>query len=122
MANILSAQPHLLRIVATGVDRPPNILKELLKEWLIAARQAHLMHVPADPAGDAMLAASMCSKEHWLLGYDPRISEARPNGPAMELLTAQSDPLRKISTSSPKKRPLGALLGVADARRRDQRP
>lgn len=76
--KLFSTEVHL---VWQHVTRP-----DTFKEWLVAARHAHLMHVPADAAGDAMLAASMCSKEHWLLGYDPRISQARPNGPAMELL------------------------------------
>ena len=76
--NLFSREVHL---VWQHVTRP-----ETFHEWLIAARHARLSHVPADPSGDHMLAARMCSKEHWLLGYDPRISQARPNGPAMELL------------------------------------
>ena len=76
--NLFSREVHL---VWQHVTRP-----ETFHEWLIAARHARLSHVPADPSGDTMLAARMCSKEHWLLGYDPRISQARPNGPAMELL------------------------------------
>ena len=76
--NLFSREVHL---VWQHVTRP-----ETFHEWLIAARHACLSHVPADPSGDHMLAARMCSKEHWLLGYDPRISQARPNGPAMELL------------------------------------
>ena len=76
--NLFSREVHL---VWQHVTRP-----ETFQEWLIAARHTGLSHVPADPSGDTMLAARMCSKEHWLLGYDPRISQARPNGPAMELL------------------------------------
>ena len=71
--NLFLREVHL---VWQHVTRP-----ETFQEWLVAARHARLSHVPADPSGDTMLAASMCSKEHWLLGYDPRISQARPNGP-----------------------------------------
>jgi hypothetical protein len=54
--------------------------------WLVAARRAHLRHVPTDASGDLLLARQMCEEEHQLLGYCPTFSEARPNAAAMELV------------------------------------
>ena len=44
------------------------------QEWLCAARRSptRLAHVPANAADDAVLAAQMCAKEHFLLRLVPR--------------------------------------------------
>jgi hypothetical protein len=64
----------------------PVLRPETFMTWLVAARRVHLRHVPADAAGDLLLARQMCEEEHQLLGYCPTFSEARPNAAAMELL------------------------------------
>ena len=65
----------------------PAARPQTFVEWLGAARRARLEHVPpADVACDAQLAARMSKQEHYLLGYEPSTSMARPNAAAMELL------------------------------------
>ena len=64
----------------------PVLRPETFMTWLVAARRAHLRHVPTDAAGDLLLARQMCEEEHQLLGYCPTFSEARPNAAAMELV------------------------------------
>ena len=65
----------------------PAAQPQTFVEWLGAARRARLEHVPpADDACDAQLAARMSKQEHYLLGYEPSTSMARPNAAAMELL------------------------------------
>ncbi len=64
------------------------------QEWLCAARRSsptRLAHVPANAADDAVLAAQMCAKEHFLLRLVPRrrrldlfLCAARLPGPLLE--------------------------------------
>jgi hypothetical protein len=76
--QLFAKEVHIVWLTAT---RP-----ETFVEWLRAARRDRLEHVPANVADDAVLAAQMCAKEHFLLGYEQGASAARPNAAAMELL------------------------------------
>jgi hypothetical protein len=76
--QLFAKEVHIVWLTAT---RPETFI-----EWLRAARRDRLEHVPANVADDAVLAAQMCAKEHFLLGYEQGASAARPNAAAMELL------------------------------------
>ena len=72
--QLFAKEVHIVWLTAT---RP-----ETFCEWLRAARRDRLEHVPANVADDAVLAAQMCAKEHFLLGYEQGASAARPNAAA----------------------------------------
>jgi hypothetical protein len=72
--QLFAKEVHIVWLTAT---RP-----ETFVEWLRAARRDRLEHVPANVADDAVLAAQMCAKEHFLLGYEQGASAARQIGRA----------------------------------------